>query len=405
MENIADKILIDREKKDNLIKSYTDSYQVVSLKANIPGINKNIKEAFVIVSIFDKQILKYNPLKRMYFDSYDGPYIIYLFNKNKNLKKDMIKIESKNKLARFIDVDVFLNQGHSLNRSKPRTCYICNDTALICSRMKRHSTEQLLKHIEKVTSSYLKRLIKKMINEAMLKELNLHPKFGLVTPLTNGSHKDMDYNLMINAKNAILDDLVEMFMLGYTSNLNIDELFIETRKIGIKADKHMFEATNNVNAYQGLIFNLGLVLVNLGKALKENLLLTDVFNNIKLMSKNFINEGNFGARKQASDGYQIIQNLLYNDISNMNTLDILIYFINNLDDTVLLRRCKDQKVLRKIKEEFKHLDSSKKLLINQVNNDCIKNNLSFGGCADLLVVSIFIDNFAKLFNKIYSYTN
>ena len=88
-----------------------------------------------------------------------------------------------------------------------------------------------------------------------------------------------------------------------------------------------------------------------------------------------------------------------NDLSKMETLDILIYFINNLDDTVLLRRCKDEGKLRKIKEDFKTLNSSKKLLINQINDECINNNLSFGGCADLLVVSLFIDSFTKMFNK------
>ena len=122
MENISNKILIDREKKDNLIKSYLNSYQVISLKANIPGTNKNIKEAFVIISIFDKIILSYKPLKRMFFESFDGPYIIYLFNKDKNLKNEMVKIESKNQLARLVDIDVYYDSTHSLNRSKPRTC-------------------------------------------------------------------------------------------------------------------------------------------------------------------------------------------------------------------------------------------------------------------------------------------
>ena len=84
----------------------------------------------------------------------------------------------------------------------------------------------------------------------------------------------------------------------------------------------------------------------------------------------------------------------------MNTLDILIYFINNLDDTVLLRRSKNKDTLRIIMEQFKILDSSNKLLINQVNKDCIANNLSFGGCADLLVVSLFIFEFTNTFNKI-----
>lgn len=401
MVNIANKILKDREKKDSIIKKYVDSYQVVSLKANIPGNNKNIKEAYVLVNIFDKILIRYKPIKRLFYKSYDGPYFIYLFNKDKNLKKEMMKIESSNKLARLIDIDVYMDCSHSLNRSNPRTCYLCNQNALICARLKKHSSEELLDYISKITSSYLKKLVKKMINESMLKELNLHPKFGLVTPYTNGSHKDMDYNLMINAKNAILDDLVKMFMLGYEQDLPLDKLFKKARCIGIKADKHMFKATSNINAYQGLIFNLGLVLVNLGKQLKDNLSINEVYKNIKEMSKSFIKEGNFGARKQAAEGYQIIQNLLNNnDLSKMNTLDILIYFINNLDDTVLLRRCKDQELLRNIKEEFKTLDSSKKLLINQINEKCINNNLSFGGCADLLVVSLFIDSFTKTFNKI-----
>lgn len=401
MENIANKILSDREKKDSIIKKYSNEYQVITLKANIPGSNKNIKEAYVLVNIFDKKISKYNPLKTMFYKSYDGPYFIYLFNKNKNLKKEMMKIESSNKLARLVDIDVYLDSSHSLNRSVLRKCYLCNKDAIICSRMKSHSQVELLSYINKLTSSYLRRYIKKMINDSMLKELNLHPKFGLVTPYTNGSHKDMDYTLMVNAKNSILNDLVDMFMLGYNESLPLDVLFLKARDIGKNADSHMFKATNNINAYQGLIFNLGLVLVNLGKQIKDNLSLNDVYNNIKEMSKSFIKEGNFGARKQAAEGYQIIQDLFNKyDLSKMNTLDILIYFINNLDDTVLLRRCNDQELLRKIKEEFKTLDSSKKLLINQINEKCINNNLSFGGCADLLVVSLFIDSFTKTFNKI-----
>ena len=281
MENIANKILKDREKKDSIVKKYVDSYQVISLKANIPGNNKNIKEAYILVNIFDKKILKYKPIKKMFYESYDGPYFIYLFNKDENLKKQMMKIESSNKLARFIDIDVYLDSLHSLNRNTPRKCYICKQPALICSRMKSHSLNELLDYINKITSSYLKRIVKKMINDSMLKELNLHPKFGLVTPFTNGSHKDMDYNLMLNAKNAIVDDLVDMFMLGYNNDYSLDELFIKARQIGLKADKHMFKATKNVNAYQGLIFNLGLILVNLGKQVRENKDINEIYNNVK----------------------------------------------------------------------------------------------------------------------------
>ena len=67
MVNIANKILKDREKKDSIIKKYVDSYQVISLKANIPGNNKNIKEAYVLVNIFDKILIRYKPIKRLFY--------------------------------------------------------------------------------------------------------------------------------------------------------------------------------------------------------------------------------------------------------------------------------------------------------------------------------------------------
>ena len=83
-------------------------------------------------------------------------------SKDKNLKSEMIKIESSCKSARLIDIDVYFNQSCSLNRSSPRKCYICNQPALICSKTQKHSKEELLNHIEKITSSHLRRIIKKI---------------------------------------------------------------------------------------------------------------------------------------------------------------------------------------------------------------------------------------------------
>ena len=54
MENIANKILQDREKRNLLINQFINDYQVISLKANIPGNNKNIKAAYTLINIYDK---------------------------------------------------------------------------------------------------------------------------------------------------------------------------------------------------------------------------------------------------------------------------------------------------------------------------------------------------------------
>jgi triphosphoribosyl-dephospho-CoA synthetase len=120
----------------------------------------------------------------------------------------------------------------------------------------------------------------------------------------------MDYTLMVNAKNSILNDLVDMFMLGYNESLPLDVLFLKARDIGKKADSHMFKATNNINAYQGLIFNLGLVLVNLGKQIKDNLSLDDVYNNIKLMR--FVKQKENEANEKLAEEYKAISSFIKN---------------------------------------------------------------------------------------------
>ena len=79
-------ILVCRENKSNLIKSYTKDYQVVTLKANIVGENKNMKEAYVLLSYFDK-LLPSNYLKKEVLDDLDGPMIIYLYNLDKSSKR------------------------------------------------------------------------------------------------------------------------------------------------------------------------------------------------------------------------------------------------------------------------------------------------------------------------------
>ena len=99
-------ILVCREKKANLIKSYTNDYQVVTLKANIVGENKNMKEAYILLSYFDKQIPN-TYLKKEIHDDLDGPLVLYLFPNDKSLKVDMISLETNNPLG------IAIPQNHS----------------------------------------------------------------------------------------------------------------------------------------------------------------------------------------------------------------------------------------------------------------------------------------------------
>ena len=404
-------ILVCREKKANLIKSYTNDYQVVTLKANIVGENKNMKEAYILLSYFDKQIPN-TYLKKEIHDDLDGPLVLYLFPNDKSLKEDMISLETNNPLGRFVDIDVYFKDSKSLNRNALRKCYLCDNPAFVCGRNKTHSIDELNNYLKQSVEDHLLNIINNLCEDSILQELNLHPKFGLVTPYTNGSHKDMNYDIMIKAKNAILPYFNLMFKEGYNSNY-LSQIFQNIRKIGIEAENNMFSKTNGINAYKGLIFALGLVVTSLSIKISHLTQNTTWNEYIRLMTYEITNElekgtetfGKIayqkyqikGARHQAQDGFNIINEVVnkFNLDDDKSKTEALCYLINNIDDTVLLKRCNDIKYYYEVKDKFKNISYNN---INELNEYCINNNLSFGGSADLLIVSIFIKNINKIFN-------
>ncbi len=400
-------ILTERENKINLIKDYLPFYDCVTLKANIPGNNKQIKEAYLLINIFHNK-LKKNYVSFIYIDNADGPMYLYLYQKGRITKDELMKYEDKT-LGRFIDFDLFQNESdfiRSINRPTLRKCYLCDLDAFVCIRQKNHSLIELLSFIKKNIEDYLKKLIKKLILSSMMEELDLDPKFGLVTKLTNGSHADMNYEIMKRSQKAIVDDLIMMFFNGYYLN-DLKEIFIENRRIGLLTEKKMLKVTNNVNTYKGLIFLLGQTLGALGYNLQNNLDFEEIFNNLKIMCKDLtkeLNKGNDtfgkiayqqygieGARGEIERGLPHVTEALSLYDVKKDKLKTLIYFIINADDTVFLKRCHSLNKYLEVKNKFQNLNYNSES-INKLSNECIANNYSFGGCADLLIVTIFLKN-------------
>ena len=410
---ISNEILRCREEKSNLIKKYINDYQVITLKANVVGNNKCIKEAYILLSYFDKLIEKYSIEKKV-LDNLDGPTIVYLCNKSICLKETMVLYEENDKLGRFVDIDVYYNSINSINRNKLRKCYLCEKPAFVCGRNKSHSQEEILDYIKQNVLDNLVNIINNLCDHSIMEELNLHPKFGLVTPYTNGSHKDMDFNLMIKAKEAIIPYFKKMFFEGY-ENPDLNLVFKKIRKIGIEAENAMFLSTNAINAYKGLIFALGLIVTSVAIKLSNLKSNQTCFDFIKIMTNGIskeIENGNEtigkiayqkyklkGARHQAENGFLDIQNIIKNFELNSNDskMKALCNLIINIDDTVLYKRCNDINLYYEVKEKFKKLLNND-ISIEELNDYCINNNLSFGGSADLLIVSIFIKKIEELFN-------
>ena len=144
---LINNILQAREEKSNIVKQYINDYQIITLKANIVGENKNIREAYILLSYFDKFISSYC-IKKIVKESYDGPYILYLCDKSKPLKQEMVLIEEKEELGRFVDIDVYYNNTISLNRNNLRKCYLCEKEAFVCGRERNHTIDELNNYLK-----------------------------------------------------------------------------------------------------------------------------------------------------------------------------------------------------------------------------------------------------------------
>jgi triphosphoribosyl-dephospho-CoA synthase len=92
-------------------------------------------------------------------------------------------------------------------------------------------------------------------------ELCLYPKPGLVSPVDNGSHDDMDAATFMRS----LFSLRHYFKKICLAGLN-DAPFSQLKQLGIAAEAAMLKATRGVNTHRGAIFSLGMLCATAGRA-------------------------------------------------------------------------------------------------------------------------------------------
>lgn len=403
-------ILEAREERGILIRQLlTKSAIVISVKANIPGPDKNIVSAHIIVSLFTKLIQHHYTKTPVQYRSDDGPFSIFMVEDSEGveIKNEMLQMEETHPLGRYVDIDVYSPQSE-YHRDHPRQCYICGEVAFHCAKQNRHSLTEYIVKIDTDVSRYLMDSINQYLDESMLTELHLHPKFGLVTKESSGSHKDMNYQLMVAAKNAIIPYLMKIFDYIYHSDDPIQFELFHIKAIGMAAEKAMYESTNHINAYKGLIYHLGYVLFALAKVMKLNQSFDEIFAWLVNASEGFEKsipqapksygkqlyqeKGIGGARKEMAMGLPHVQEAMSYllDYSRESLYNTLKYLIIHVEDTTLYKRAGFAQV-QSIKNKFIALNVNDEEAIARLTNDCIESQLTFGGSADLLVVSLFLE--------------
>lgn len=413
-----EKILKAREnRQNNLLKMMNNDSVYVILKANIPGEVKRTNVARFLVNLFRKRLNETFFVKRSrFFNDYDGFYDIYEINCDdiKNIKLLCVNIEDSAPLGRYIDIDVYQNSLKSISRSElgidNRKCFLCDNDAHICARNQTHSYEELENKLIDDVVDYIYNETTNFIKESIELECGLYPKFGLVTMQNNGSHSDMNYDLMMKSKNVVAPYIAMMTISGFSNPE--EKIFDDIREIGKLCEKRMFQATNGINTHKGLIFGMGFVAAAFGMLLKD-----DDFSYHKLqdtikylgrdLENDFLSEhdtfgylaykkyGFLGARGETMKG-------MPNAFLGVDVLDeypalskealtmALVSIIRGLEDTVLLKRSGTLEKYNYFKNLVGTIDVYDEVIIEEVTKECVKNNISFGGAADILAISIFI---------------
>lgn len=265
-----------------------------------------------------------------------------------------------------------------------------------------------------------------LATKALLYEVSISPKAGLVSRLSNGSHKDMNFYTFIDSSLALHNYFLNCFDYGQEKLFSCPNFFKDLREVGKVAEKEMYEATKGINTHKGTIFSMGILLAVLGVHLKENkkIDLKILSEKIKEMCKPLLNELEdadsistygekaykeyhlTGARGLAISGYEIV---LLDGINKLKdfckSLDfetacilLLFYYISILDDTNIVNRAsittlKEVQILSKelFEQHRKILEKENiKNSMSKLNDIFIEKNISAGGSADLLILTIFI---------------
>lgn len=191
------------------------------------------------------------------------------------VKAALVALEDAEPAGRLWDLDVVAGLGADglpliLGRRAlglpPRRCLVCDADAAACARSARHPLPVLLLVRDAVAAGVdvaAARAASDLAVRALVVEAELAPKPGLVDPVTNGAHPDMDLPLLLRSAAALGDWFTASWLTGATASGD-DDLRDRLVALGLAAEAGMRAVTGGVNTHKGALFGLGLLLAALG---------------------------------------------------------------------------------------------------------------------------------------------
>lgn len=274
----------------------------------------------------------------------------------------------------------------------------------------------------------LSNIIKQTAIKALLYEVAITPKPGLVDRHNNGSHNDMDIFTFIDSALALESYFFDCARI-VLDNVDKDyhQVFLLLRERGKQADSDMLTATGGTNTHKGAIFSLGLLAAAAAYAyINEKsfnyksicyyvVRLTDRLFELDFPNKKpadqtagiayYYSHGITGIRGEVKAGLPTIVNHAYPYLvgligsgASLNdaSVNVLLTIIINCDDTTLLSRGGIEgidfakRISREVLEAGGMLSKEGIFRLKRMDEQFIQKRLSPGGAADLLSCTLML---------------
>lgn len=415
-------LLEKREKTDFFEKELLSRFPfktLVVIRANMPGGKKgSIESNWIVYRIFLECKKKMSPLKifHSYTDEEGLIFFLIVDAPPLEVKALSIKIEDDEPLGRLADIDVLtaeklFSRNDFPQNNERRKCFLCEKDAVICARSRAHSQKEIMDFIlKKVHEDWfydgdIFELLGNLTESSLLAELCRPLGFGCVTANSQGSHKDMDFLLMLKCIPLIGSAIKNLSGKDCES-------FEALREYGKKQEKKLFDLTGGVNTYKGALFLLLILNACTFRIIKEKKAFTDLSKEIADFSlplkkdfelkacssaslQAFNNLGSGGVRGLALSGFaEHFQNWLplYKKTFSEggDFVKIIVKMIETTCDTTIIKR-KGEKALLEVQKKAHSLlcieeGPAQERSIKEFSEWCEKNNISTGGTADKIII-------------------
>lgn len=339
------------------------------------------------------------------------------------LKALTTELEEHSALGRLFDMDVLDVQGKKLSRSTLRRCLLCDEIAQVCARSRAHSVAALWERTDAILQDAIldedSRFAARAAQQALLYEVGVTPKPGLVDRANNGSHRDMDFFTFQRSTAALYPYFEDCVRIGYaTRALPPTETLSRLRFPGKLAEGRMLAATGGVNTHKGAIFSLGILCGALGRLEREAWaqpdivlsvcgamaaqLMTDFTSPRSTVGQQLYHEYHItGIRGQAAAGYPAVKlglqkleaGLAQGLPLNEAACAALLVLMTAITDTNMIHRGglqRQQEITAELAALLETTPFPNEAQLRQLDRDFMKENLSPGGSADLLALTLML---------------